>query len=102
MKNPLDYKRFVGPSDKYDLASSMQFNLLTTLGLRDQHKLLDIGCGSLRAGRLFIPYLQSGNYYGIEPEKWLVSEAIQNELGKDIINILNEIAGLPNAIEHLS
>ena len=65
----------------------MQFNLLTTLGLRDYHKFLDIGCGSLRGGRLFIPYLNRGCYCGIEPEKWLVEEGINNEIGESMVNI---------------
>jgi SAM-dependent methyltransferase len=65
----------------------MQFNLLTFLGLRDAHRLLDIGCGSLRAGRLFIPYLQKGHYFGIEPEEWLVREGIERETGHDLISL---------------
>jgi SAM-dependent methyltransferase len=28
--------------------------------------MLEIGCGNLRAGRLFIDYLEPGNYYGID------------------------------------
>ena len=80
-----DYRAFVGPSRGYDLVGAMQFNLLTFLGLREHHLLLDIGCGSLRAGKLFIPYLRPGRYYGIEPEQWLVEEGIRNELGGDII-----------------
>ena len=44
------YKAYVGPPSVYDLVGAMQFNLLTSFGLRDFHKLLDIGCGSLRAG----------------------------------------------------
>ncbi len=28
--------------------------------------MLDIGCGNLRGGRLFIDYLDAGNYYGID------------------------------------
>ena len=71
----------------YDLAAAMQFNLLTFLGLREHHFLLDLGCGSLRGGKLFIPYLLSGHYYGIEPEQWLIEEGIRNELGEDIIGI---------------
>jgi SAM-dependent methyltransferase len=81
------YRSFVGHPEKFDIVSAMQFNLLTFLGLREFHKLLDIGCGSLRAGRLFIPYLNSENYFGIEPEKWLVQEGIQHELGKELIDI---------------
>lgn len=81
------YRAFVGPPDKYDAVSSMQFNLLTSLGLREEHTLLDIGCGSLRAGKLFIVYLLSGKYCGIEPEQWLVEEGITNELGREIIKM---------------
>jgi hypothetical protein len=79
-----DYRAFVGPPEKYDLIGAMQFNLLTALGLREHHYLLDIGCGSLRAGRLFIPYLLPEHYYAIEPEVWLVQEGIERELGHDI------------------
>jgi cyclopropane fatty-acyl-phospholipid synthase-like methyltransferase len=81
------YRAYVGPPEKYDLVAAMQFNLLTHLGLREFHYLLDIGCGSLRAGRLFIPYLLPGHYYGIEPHAWLIEEGIQNELGRDILQI---------------
>ena len=79
------YRAFVGPPEKFDLVSAMQFNLLTALGLREYHTLLDIGCGSLRAGRLFIIYLLQGNYFGIEPEEWLVAEGIRRELGEGLI-----------------
>lgn len=81
------YRAFVGPPDRYDLIAALQFGLMVMLGLRDYHTLLDIGCGSLRAGRLFIPYLQPERYYGVEPERWLVTEGIQNELGQDLIQI---------------
>lgn len=79
------YRAYVGPPEKYDLVAAVQFNLLTCLGLREFHFLLDIGCGSLRAGRLFIPYLLPGHYFGIEPEQWLIEEGIKNELGADIL-----------------
>ena len=83
----MNYRGFVGSDDNYDLVGAMQFNLLTALGLREYHKLLDIGCGSLRAGRLFIPYLNRGGYCGIEPEKWLVEAGIQNEIGESMVEI---------------
>lgn len=87
--NPGDvhYKAYVGPPMKYDLVGAMQFNLLTSCGLRNYHKLLDIGCGSLRSGKLMIPFLNEGNYYGIEPNNWLIEEGIKYELGQEIISI---------------
>jgi len=81
------YRAFIGSSWLYDLVAAMQFNLLTALGLREYHYLLDIGCGSLRGGRLFIPYLLPGRYFGIEPETWLIEASIANEIGEDLIRI---------------
>ena len=66
------YRAYVGPPEDYDLIAAMTFNLLTTLGLRQHHSLLDVGCGSLRIGRLLIPYLNRKKYFGLEPHQWLV------------------------------
>jgi SAM-dependent methyltransferase len=79
------YRAYVGPPEDYDLIAAMTFNLLTTLGLRQHHSLLDIGCGSLRIGRLLIPYLNRGKYFGIEPAEWLVTEGIKQELGETVV-----------------
>jgi SAM-dependent methyltransferase len=65
----------------------MTFNLVTTLGLRQYHSLLDVGCGSLRIGRLLIPYLNRGKYFGVEPNEWLVKEGIERELGEALLQI---------------
>ena len=81
------YRAWVGNPKRYDLMAAAQFALLTAMGLREEHSLLDVGCGSLRAGRLFIPYLLPGQYYGIEPEAWLIDEAIQKEIGRDQVRI---------------
>lgn len=49
-KKPGDhhYRAYVGPPQDYDFIAAMTFNLATTVGLRQHHRLLDIGCGSLR------------------------------------------------------
>lgn len=81
------YKSFVGPVGSYDTMAAHQFSLLTWLGLREHHYLLDIGCGSLRAGKLFIPYLLPRRYFGIEPEQRLIDAAIDHEIGADLIRV---------------
>jgi SAM-dependent methyltransferase len=81
------YRAYVGPPEDYDLIAAMTFNLLTTLGLRQHHSLLDVGCGSLRIGRLLIPYLNRGRYFGVEPNEWLVKEGIKRELGEALLEI---------------
>jgi hypothetical protein len=78
------YRAYVGPPEDYDLIAASSFGLLTRLGLRQHHALLDIGCGSLRVGRLLIPYLNADRYVGIEPNAWLVDAGIAREVGRDL------------------
>lgn len=79
------YSAYVGPPEQYDFMGASQFRLACALGLREDHDLLDFGCGSLRAGRLFIPYLLEDRYCAVEPNAWLVEQAIAGELGGDDI-----------------
>jgi SAM-dependent methyltransferase len=44
----------------------LQFDYLTGHGLKPGMRMLEIGCGNLRAGRLFIGYLGPGDYYGLD------------------------------------
>jgi SAM-dependent methyltransferase len=81
------YRAYVGLPTGYDHMGASQFRLLCTLGLREHHRLLDFGCGSLRAGRLFIAYLGPGRYHGIEPNRWLVEEGIRQQVGYDAVAI---------------
>jgi hypothetical protein len=83
----MSYRREVGPGRLYDVIGAQQFCLMVRLGLREHHKLIDLGCGSLRGGRLFIPYLLPGNYHGIEPNAKLIREGIQYELGWSIRDV---------------
>jgi hypothetical protein len=78
------YTAYVGPPDQYDFMGATQFRSLTTVGLREHHSLLAFGCGSLRAGRLFISYLLPGCYYGLDPSRWLVDAGIEEiRLGRN-------------------
>jgi hypothetical protein len=81
------YRAYIGRPENYDLVAAMTFNLLTTLGLRQHHSLLDVGCGSLRIGRLLVPYLNRGKYFGVEPNEWLIDEGIRRELGETLVQI---------------
>jgi cyclopropane fatty-acyl-phospholipid synthase-like methyltransferase len=79
------YRAYVGPAGQWDFMGATQFRLLTALGLRENHMVLDLGCGSLRAGKFLILYLARGHYCGIEPNGWLVDDAIARELGADLV-----------------
>jgi len=78
------HRAYVGSPDAYDKTAAAQFALMIALGLREHHTLLDIGCGSLCGGRLFIPYLLPGNYCAIEPETWLVEDGIRFEVSDEL------------------
>jgi SAM-dependent methyltransferase len=82
-----DYRAYVGGAGRYDVLAAAQFSVLVDAGLRDHDSVLDVGCGSLRLGRLLIPWLQPGRYYGLEPNEWLVEAGFEKELGSAIRDI---------------
>jgi SAM-dependent methyltransferase len=66
----------------------MQFDYLISHGLKPGMRMLEIGCGNLRAGRLFIDYLDLGDYYGVDispdillaAQRTLASDGLQDKL----------------------
>ena len=68
----------------WDEVGSLQFNFMVEQGLLPEHVLLDIACGSLRGGVRFIPYLDPGNYLGIEKERRLIRRGLQKELSLEV------------------
>lgn len=81
------YRAYVGPPRRFDFMSATQFALLYALGLRDEDYVLDVGCGSLRLGRLLIPFLLEDRYFGIDPNQWLIDEGIDRELGESAVRL---------------
>ncbi len=60
----------------------LQFQFLVEQGLESTHRFLDIGCGSLRGGLQFIPYLDPGNYWGIDNNQGLIDAGWEIELAQ--------------------
>ena len=58
----------------------LQLEFLIARGLAAHHVLLDIGCGPLRAGVRIIPYLDPGNYWGIDKNETLLRIGYDLEL----------------------
>ncbi|REE95307.1 class I SAM-dependent methyltransferase [Thermomonospora umbrina] len=52
--------------DRWLALGRMQFDYLADHGLRPEDRMLEIGCGNLRAGRLFIEHLDTGHYHGVD------------------------------------
>ena len=81
------YRSYVGPSRQYDFMGLTQIALLFRLGLREENHVLDVGCGSLRAGRFLIQLLMPKRYFGIDPNPWLWKRAKSSEIGADLFDL---------------
>lgn len=77
--SPGSYRVTVG--GLWDEVGTLQFEYLVAQGLKAEHRLLDIGCGSLRGGVRFVEYLDVGNYYGLDIDAQLLT-AGRRELAK--------------------
>ncbi len=66
--------RLVGPPDLWRMKRDFQIKFLKDHGLKPEHYLMDIGCGTLRGGIPLIGYLKEGHYFGIEPRKEVLDE----------------------------
>jgi cyclopropane fatty-acyl-phospholipid synthase-like methyltransferase len=77
------HREFVG--GLWDEIGSLQFEFLKNQGLAPKHRLMDIGCGCLRGGVHFVPYLEKGRYCGIDINASLI-EAGKKELLKCAAN----------------
>lgn len=81
----MKHRVFVGGD--FDKIGKWQFDyLLKHAGLLKSDRFLDIACGSLRLGKLMIPHLDTGNYYGIEAEQEILDAGIQHELSTNTKN----------------
>jgi SAM-dependent methyltransferase len=79
-----EHRQFVG--GMWDEIGSLQFEFLKAQGMTPAHRLIDIGCGCMRGGVFFVPYLEQRRYYGIDINASLI-EAGKKELFKNPRNI---------------
>ncbi len=69
----------------FESAGRLQFYCLIREGLCPYSKVLDIGCGCLRAGYWLIRFLDPGCYFGIEPSIKMLQAGIETCLTSDIL-----------------
>ncbi|MFG3255602.1 class I SAM-dependent methyltransferase [Streptomyces sp. NPDC048172] len=69
--------------ERWNALGELQFSYLRAHGLAPSHRLLEIGCGNLRAGWRFIDYLEPGHYYGVDisPDILLAAQRVLAERG---------------------
>ncbi len=70
------YKQLLGGKrEHWEMRGKAQLDFLKSQGLREDHCLIDIGCGPIRAGEYFIQFLDTGNYIGIDYNKSFIEAA---------------------------
>ena len=69
---------------KWDVMGPKQLEFLVGQGLLPTHRLLDVGCGPLRAGIHFVEYLEPRNYYGVEINESLLHAGYERELPRGL------------------
>lgn len=68
----------------WDEIGQWQFDYLRAQGLKPSDTLVDIGCGSLRGGVHYIPYLEPYHYHGFDLNRDLIEAGLNQELPPDI------------------
>ncbi len=72
------HRRYVG--GLWEELGKLQVDFLAEQGLRPHHQFIDVGCGSLRAGRLLVDYLEPRHYYGIDINVDVMKAGYDHEL----------------------
>jgi SAM-dependent methyltransferase len=72
------HRRRVGR--KWAVMGPLQRDFLIEQGLKPHHRLLDVGCGALRAGIHFVEYLEPARYYGLDINESLLDAGYEREL----------------------
>jgi SAM-dependent methyltransferase len=72
------HRSFVG--GHWEELGRLQLDFLVAQGLRPEHRFLDVGCGSLRAGRHLVDYLEPAHYYGTDINHDLIETGYRLEL----------------------
>jgi SAM-dependent methyltransferase len=62
----------------------LQLDFMVEHGLEPGSRLIDIGCGPLRAGVHFVDYLEPGNYYGIDVNGTLLDAGYDVEFSDEL------------------
>lgn len=81
--NQCGHRAYIGGD--YEREGNDQFAYCMDMGLKPSDVFADIGCGALRLGRKLMPYLEEGNYIGIDREQLLIDLALKHEIDPALV-----------------
>jgi SAM-dependent methyltransferase len=74
-----------GPVKDFEKVGRLQLITLLKAGLQPDSRVVDIGCGCLRAGYWLIHFLGKNRYFGIEPNKEMVRLGVEEILEPEVL-----------------
>jgi hypothetical protein len=74
-----------GRPANFEIAGRKLFIMLLKEGIMPSSRVVDIGCGCLRAGYWLIHFLDPGNYCGIEPNVKMLDSGLRNLLEPGLV-----------------
>lgn len=84
-----------GGQERYEEVGRKSFTTAILSGLMPDHRVLDIGAGSLRVGWWILQFIDTANYYAIEPNRKMIEGATE-VLCADLNVAYNEDFEFPN------
>jgi len=93
---------------RWDEEGAWVHDFLRRHGLRPDHYVLDVGCGSLAAATRLLPYMEQSHYWGFEKNMELFVAGVQVELpragvraehGHFIVNDDFDLSGSPHVFD---
>jgi ABC-type polysaccharide/polyol phosphate transport system ATPase subunit/SAM-dependent methyltransferase len=92
----------------WQASGEWQFDLLRRHGLKPEHYVLDVACGSLAAAIHFLPYLDEHRYWGVERNRaWLIAgftielprAGVSRDRGYFLVDNGFELKGTPDCFD---
>ena len=72
------HRQFIG--GRWEELGQLQLDFLKSQGLLPRHRVLDVGCGALRAGVFLARYLEPAGFYGIDLRQELLDAGFEREV----------------------
>ncbi len=78
--------RFLGgPPWDFERVGRTGFEVLLHEGLKPSCRVLDVGCGALRLGYWLMRFLDSGCYFGIEPQEGMLRVGLEEIVEPEVV-----------------